>query len=213
VEHLEIPFIKEITSELLLSIELPPGLLTDELAARGDDEPADYPDAQSFTPAPYFCKWSHDEARSVDRIVIHITAGQADYRRTVRFFQAPTRHGEPVKVSAHYVVGREGEVVQMVRNDDIAYHACSANKRSIGIEHCARPPRTFGHDDAGLMPTRVQYESSARLVRYLCALYGLPLDRRHVIGHVEADPKTSHTSCPGGAWDWDEYMSILLSLG
>lgn len=177
-------------------------------ATRGED-PAEYPDAHSFVAARHFLRWSHSEDRQVDKIVIHITAGQDSYERTVRFFQQPTRHGEPIKVSAHYVIGQGGEVVQMVRHNDIAYHACSANKSSIGIEHCARPPRTFGNSDAGLPPSAAQYRSSAQLVRYLCALYGLPLSRAHVLGHVEADPSTSHTSCPDGAWDWDEYMTYL----
>ena len=31
--------------------------------------------------------------------------------------------------------GRDGEVVQMVRHNDIAWHAHTANETSIGIEH------------------------------------------------------------------------------
>lgn len=30
-------------------------------------------------------------------------------------------------------------------------------------------------------------------------------------GHAEADPSTTHTSCPdGGPWPWDDYMSMVL---
>lgn len=212
----EIPFIKDTWFPKCGSPPyLEPAGKTDEPLARGgayESESSEYADAEGFVAAPHFLRWTAAHDRPVDRIVIHITAGQSDYRRTVHFFQNPTRHGEPIKVSAHYVVGREGEVVQMVRHNDIAYHASSANRRSIGIEHCARPPRTFSHDDLGIMPTASQYESSARLVRFLCELYSLPMDRTHILGHVEADPGTSHTDCPVGAWDWDQFMAILNSL-
>lgn len=210
MENLVIPVIKDDFSVNLCDLDAQRGSCS---AERGSsDEPPEYLEAESFTPARHFYRWSGAAERAVDRIVIHITAGQADYQRTVKYFQDPTRSGQPVKVSAHYVVGRGGEVVQMVRHNDIAYHACTANRRSIGIEHCARPPRTFSSSDPGMMPTQAQYESSARLVRYLCALYGLPMDRTHIVGHAEADPDTTHTSCPTGAWDWDAFMDVLLAL-
>lgn len=213
----ELPFIKDSFLPFLGDETLP--ALADKkgfniLQSRGGsvgEDAAEYPEAEAFIPAQHFFRVPAETTRAVDRIVIHITAGQADYRRTVRFFENPTRHGEPIKVSAHYVVGQGGEVVQMVRHNDIAYHASSANKRSIGIEHTARPPRTFSSGDLGLMPTQVQYESSARLVRYLCELYGLPLDRKHIVGHNEADPTTTHTDCPTGAWDWELFMQAVLS--
>ena len=34
-------------------------------------------------------------------------------------------------MSAHYIIGQDGEVVQMVRNNQIAYHAHNANTDSI----------------------------------------------------------------------------------
>ena len=61
---------------------------------------------------------------TVDRIVIHITAGGPGIDGTISWFQNPAS-----KVSSHYIVGRDGEVVQMVRNADTAYHASSANSR------------------------------------------------------------------------------------
>lgn len=213
----ELPFIKDSFLPFVGDEQLP--TLTDETGATGlqsrgssvGDGTAEYPDAEAFVAAQHFFRGPASTTRVVDRIVLHITAGQADYRRTVKFFENPTRKGEPIKVSAHYVVGQGGEVVQMVRHNDIAYHASSANKRSIGIEHTARPPRTFSSGDLGLMPTPAQYESSARLVRYLCELYGLPRDRQHIVGHNEADPTTTHTDCPTGAWDWDTFMQTVLS--
>lgn len=212
-----LPFIKDHFISPLYDSQLPETSADQSAAAldcRGGasaDLAPEYPDAEAFVAAKYFFHQPVANQRAVDRIVVHITAGQSDYQRTVKFFQDPTRHGDPIKVSAHYVVGQGGQVVQMVRHNDIAYHASSANKRSIGIEHTARPPRTFSSSDQGLMPTPIQYESSARLVRYLCEQYGLPLDRQHIVGHNEADPNTTHTDCPTGAWDWSQFMQAVLA--
>ncbi len=178
---------------------------------RGASSP-EYPEAEAFIPAQHFRPGSGRAPRAISQIVIHVTAGQADYRRTVKYFQHPTRHSEPLCVSAHYVIGQGGEVVQMVRHDDVAFHARSANARSIGIEHVARPPGEWSASDEGLFPTPQEYLASARLVHFLCRRYGLPLDRAHILGHVEADPETSHTNCPDGAWNWDYFMGVLASV-
>lgn len=38
--------------------------------------------------------------------------------------------------SSHYIIGLEGEVLQCVPEDEIAYHAKEANSYSLGIENC-----------------------------------------------------------------------------
>jgi hypothetical protein len=144
--------------------------------------------------------------RAIRRIVIHITAGRANIAGPISWFQNPQSG-----VSAHYIVGQDGEVVQMVHEADVAFHARSANSDSIGIEHVARPAGTLQADDAGLMPTDAQYAASTALVRHLALTHGVPLDRAHIQGHREADPQTTHTGCPDGAWDWDRYMSLVLA--
>jgi N-acetyl-anhydromuramyl-L-alanine amidase AmpD len=148
--------------------------------------------------------------RTINRIVIHITDGQPKLNGTVSWFKNPS-----AGVSAHYVVGQDGEVVQMVKHNDIAWHASSANGDSIGIEHVARSPhewdRKLGHTDPGMMPTDAQYCGSAALVNWLCTQFNLPMDRDHVLGHSEADPKTTHTDCPNAVWDWDYYMGLVTS--
>ena len=134
--------------------------------------------------------------RTIERIVIHITDGGSKLNGTVGWFQNPV-----AKVSSHYIVGRDGETVQMVRHNDVAWHANRANGTSIGIEHNA--------NTRGLIPTEPQYRASARLVAWLCRQYGIPCDRDHVLGHSEADTQTTHTDCPNSVWDWEVYMQML----
>jgi N-acetyl-anhydromuramyl-L-alanine amidase AmpD len=171
---------------------------------RSEASNTDYPDATRFVPAASFRASGSD--RTINRVVIHITDGGSNINGPISWFQNPASG-----VSAHYIVGQNGEVVQMVRDRDIAWHANSANGDSIGIEHCARAPQAQGPNDPGLMPTPLQYEASAALVQWLCDQYGIPVDRDHILGHSEADPNTTHVNCPNAVWDWDYYMDILTT--
>jgi N-acetyl-anhydromuramyl-L-alanine amidase AmpD len=73
---------------------------------------------------------------AVSSIVLHFTAS-ATLLGTVNWFQKPH-----ARVSAHYVVGRNGQIVQMVHENEKAWHAGKAklsgdprvNSMSIGIE-------------------------------------------------------------------------------
>ena len=169
----------------------------------------EYPEASFFAPAAAsnYRRWTSSTPRSVSQIVIHITDGRENIAGPIGHFQKPG-----LQASAHYIVGQDGQVVQMVRHRDIAWHATSANNTSIGIEHCARSPRELSRDDPGLPVTLAQYQASARLVRFLCQQHGIPIDRAHIKGHCEA-AKTTHEDCPNRIWDWGIYMSLLTTGG
>jgi len=155
------------------------------------------PIASRFVPAST-SNYRVATGRTIERIVIHITDGGPRSAGTISWFRDPA-----AKASAHYVIGQDGEVVQMVRHADVAWHAHKANGDSIGIEHVA--------NTRGLQPTTAQYEASARLVGWLCDHYGIPIDRDHILGHSEADSKTSHSDCPNAVWDWDRYLPLVLA--
>lgn len=191
-----------------------PELATEQgLGARAFTASApDYPHASRFVPAhTRNYRVGRRRGAVVDRIVIHITAGGPNINGTIGWFQNGDRTDPKTgkrsgPSSSHYIVGRDGEVVQMVRNADTAYHASSANARSIGIEHNANKPYRLNRRD--LPPTDSQYEASARLVAWLCAQYGIPADREHIVGHIEASPRDNH-DCPSSYWDWDRYMACV----
>jgi V8-like Glu-specific endopeptidase len=180
---------------------------------RALDAPApDYPGASRFVPAhARNFRAGRRRGAVVDRIVIHITAGGPNINGTIGWFQDGERRDPQTgkqagPSSAHYIVGRDGEVVQMVRNADTAYHASSANSRSIGIEHNANKPYRLNRRD--LPPTMEQYQASAHLVAWLAAQYGIAPDREHIVGHSEATPADQH-DCPSSYWDWDTYMQCV----
>lgn len=138
-------------------------------------------------------------------VVIHTTEGSTT--SAIQRFQNPAS-----RVSAHYVISRDGHITQLVRENDVAWHSGNPeyNRRSIGIEHEAfadQPPTL----------TDAMYRSSAALTRYLCLKYEIPMDREHIIGHNEVpDPKNpdrlggvdGHTD-PGPHWDWSYFMQLV----
>ncbi|MEV5801946.1 N-acetylmuramoyl-L-alanine amidase [Streptomyces collinus] len=131
----------------------------------------------------------------IDRVVVHVTQG--GYASAVKVFQDPAH-----RAAAHYVVRRDGRVTQLVRELDVAFHAGNRayNERSVGIEH-----EGFVEDASSF--TDAMYASSARLTAAICARYGIPADREHIVGHVEV-PGTDHTD-PGRFWDWDRYLRLV----
>jgi len=188
---------------------------------------AEYPGAV-WSPSP---NHSSRKGAVVDKVVIHITDGSPNLRNCLERFQRAETRACP-----HFVVGRGGEVVQLVELSRAAWHASGWNARSIGIEHIARTPselkgwaklsretrRKLVEDesdadsatDPGLMPTEAQIVASTALVKWLCAKLGLPCDREHVRGHYEC-PGTTHEDCglgveDGGIIDW---VSLGVAVG
>ncbi|MFH9796088.1 N-acetylmuramoyl-L-alanine amidase [Streptomyces virginiae] len=106
------------------------------------------------------------------------------------------------RVSAHYMISATGtRITQCVRERDVAWHSGSVwyNHRSIGIEH-------EGWTDQPVYTDKL-YETSAVLAATICAKYDVPVDRDHILGHVEV-PLSTHDD-PGTAWNWDQYMKLV----
>ncbi|MEU5424460.1 N-acetylmuramoyl-L-alanine amidase [Streptomyces olivoreticuli] len=143
---------------------------------------------------------SRPTAHPIDHLVIHVT--QETFGDAMKIFKDPR-----ARVSAHYMVASaDGYIGQFVREKDIAWHAGNwdYNTRSIGIEH-------EGWIDRPEYFTDAMYRSSARLAAAVCARYGIPTTRDHIIGHVEV-PGSTHTD-PGPHWDWDRYIGLVISGG
>jgi len=141
---------------------------------------------------------------TIDAIVIHDTEGR--FVGSIRVLQRASTRG-----SAHFVVSRRGQVVQLVPVTDVAWHAGNAwwNLHSIGIEHEGWAGRHAY--------TEKEYRASAQLAAYLAHRWSVPIDRSHIIGHAEVpDPYNpgrhggaSHHTDPGPYWNWPHYMSLV----
>ena len=146
--------------------------------------------------------------RVIKNVVIHITDGAGSAFGTASYF-----HNEAIETSAHYVVGLRGEVIQMVREVDVAWHAHSVNSYTIGIEHEARTKGDDKQHPEAILPTPSLYAASAALVADICDRHKLPRDRVTIQGHKQIDPKLTHDDCPDGVWDWEVYMRMVTGAG
>lgn len=139
----------------------------------------------------------------VHSILIHDT--EEDYEGTLKIFQDPASYA-----SAHYVIREDGHITQMVRGQDMAWHAgnWTFNQSSIGIEliGVAEEPKHF---------TEAQYAATGALVRHLAQHWDIPLDRDHVLAHQDipgTDPgrQADMHWDPGAYYDWE---ALQLAAG
>jgi N-acetyl-anhydromuramyl-L-alanine amidase AmpD len=128
-------------------------------------------------------------------IVLHITEGSSA-ASAIATFKASKK---PHRVSAHFVIDRDGTVYQLVDLNDTAWHASTVNARSVGIEHAATAE--------GLHATDAQYTASAKLVAWLCRLLKVTCDRTHIRTHNEASPIDGHVLCCTGGLDPDRVVT------
>ena len=169
------------------------------IAPEASTAAADYGPA-SFVPASSSNYTSANRTHAdLYYVVIHDIEGS--YDSAISWFQNPAS-----QVSAHFVTSNAGDITQMVRISDIAWHAGNwdYNQHSVGIEHegYAADPNSY---------PETMYQSSAALTRWLSDTYIISLDRTHVLGHVEVPGSTHHD--PGPYWNWDHYMELVNAGG
>lgn len=127
--------------------------------------------------------WSDRKGYKPEAIVIHIMDGTLV--GTDSWFANASS-----QVSAHYGIGKNGEVHQYVDEKAAAWHAgrvdspawslikpnVNPNLYTIGIEHEGKADDVW--PDA-------QKQASAAMIRDICTRWGIPIDRNHVIGHYQ----------------------------
>lgn len=162
--------------------------------------------AQIIIPSPHYS----GRSKAITAVVIHYT-GSMNIEGTIAWFKNPAS-----KVSAHYVIGRDGRLVQMVPDDKVAWHAgrssmrphlpdgdprkeLNVNSFSIGIE-------LTGTHDSGF--ERAQLNTLYGLLERLVAKYRIPPER--VVGHADVSP--GRKIDPDGyhkQFDWDACRRVV----
>lgn len=105
-----------------------------------------------------------------------------------------------LKVSAHFLIRRSGEIIQFVPCGKRAWHAgaslwqgrSACNDFSLGVE-------LEGSDDVPF--TDRQYAALIRLTRRLKRTYPI----RHIVGHSGIAP--GRKTDPGSCFDWPRYLA------
>jgi AmpD protein len=112
-----------------------------------------------------------------------------------------------LRVSAHLLIRRDGELIQYVPLEQRAWHAgvssfCNrecCNDFSIGIE-------LEGTDDKPY--TEAQYATLARATREIMRRYPA-ITKDRITGHADIAPQRK--TDPGPAFDWSRYRRLLKS--
>lgn len=124
---------------------------------------------------------------TVRGIVVHYTANPGTDAVANRnyFNNLPTlnrKKENKTYASSHFVIGLEGEIIQCVPLDEIAYASNDRNSDTISIECCHRKK-------SGKF-TKATYTSLVALTSYLCQKYNL--SENEVIRHYDVTGK----NCP-----------------
>lgn len=153
------------------------------------------------TPSPNF------DARSlpITMIVLHYT-GMVDGRSALARLTDPE-----AKVSAHYMITEDGQIVQMVDEAKRAWHAGRAlwrgisdvNSASIGIE-LVNPGREFGYRPF----PEAQIAALLPLMMTLTSRY--KITRGNVVGHSDVAPARKQD--PGELFPWERLARLRLAL-
>jgi hypothetical protein len=128
----------------------------------------------------------------IDKIVLHCTEG------SLTSALAEFQRSDGRKVSAHYVIDRNGDIYQMVNDADCANHCRGANAASIGIEHVGSETDSLAAPQAA---------ASAALIRWLLQEHQIP--RTNIFGHNF----TPGYNLPGGTSCPDKLFGPVHSQG
>jgi N-acetylmuramoyl-L-alanine amidase len=150
---------------------------------------------------------SNFDARAlpVSMVVLHYT-GMIDGASAIARLADPE-----AKVSAHYVVAEDGQVVRMVDEDKRAWHAgrswwrgtSDINSASIGIE-IVNPGHEFGYRPF----PEAQIEAVIELLAGIMERHGIT--RGNVVGHSDVAPARKED--PGELFPWYRLARLRLAL-
>jgi len=158
--------------------------------------------AQDFEPA-------NRGPGDINAVVIHYCAG--NYASCKAELMNPGGR----RVSAHYIVNRDGSYEQLVDPKNIAWHATYYNSRSIGIEVAGSGAESDWTDAV--------YNTLATIIKTASGAYGIPkvhpTDSIHTNGgkHIDVAGIVGHSQIqlnkqdPGPNFNWNKLMSLVNS--
>ena len=117
--------------------------------------------------------------KKIKGVVVHYTANPGSTAAENRNYFEGLKDSHETKVSSHFVIGIEGEIVQCIPSSEIAYASNSRNDDTLSIECCHK-------DETGEF-TQATYDSLVKLVGWLC--YRFDLKSSDVIRHYDVTEK------------------------
>lgn len=134
--------------------------------------------------------------KEVKGIVVHYTANPGSSAQANRNYFEGLKDGGDRKVSSHFVIGIDGEIIQCVPTKEIAYASNKRNSDTISIECCHE-------DDTGAF-TKETYTSLVQLTAWLCKRFSL--EGTDVIRHYDVTGKDCPRYYVAHEDEWKEFQ-------
>ncbi|WP_291725325.1 N-acetylmuramoyl-L-alanine amidase [Bernardetia sp.] len=170
------------------------------------------------------CSHNRSADANITHVMLHFCSNAAQNPTNPYNLKDILNIFETYKVSAHYIIDREGVIHHLVNENRAAHHAGKGhlsheahrhndlNGRSIGIEMMAIGTQSemskfistasyskIDKNDIGF--TEAQYKALDRLLKDIESRHtDISHDRQHIVGHDEYAP--SRRSDPGSLFDW-----------
>lgn len=123
-----------------------------------------------------------DPLTEVNSIFVHYTANKGTSAAQNRSYFEQLKDNHERSASAHFIIGYDGEIIQCIPLDEIAYAVQTRNEDSISIECC------YVSEDASF--TQETYDSLIALLKWLTETYDL--DTEDILRHYDCGGK----KCP-----------------
>lgn len=174
--------------------------------------------AAGLTVSQQLTRFNFTNADNINRIkyiVVHYVGATGGAKNNADFYGAAYRGA-----SAHYFVGFQGEIVQVVSDDDIAWHCGTKNgykhphcrnSNSVGIEMCVHNRNgsvSRTDKNAGWYFDPETIKATQRLVRVLMKQYNVPIE--NVVRHYDVTGKMCPAPYCNGQLDWAEFKRGCL---
>lgn len=139
--------------------------------------------------------------RQVRGIVVHYTANPGTTAKQNRdYFQSLAQTGA-THASSHFVIGLEGEIIQCIPCDEMAYASNGRNSDSIAIECCIL-------DETGKF-NNATYDSLIELTSWLMGRY--ELSDKDVIRHYDITGKSCPKYFVENPTEWEKFRKDLMT--
>lgn len=122
---------------------------------------------------------AEEPLKKVKGVVIHYTANPGTSAEANRNYFENLKNQTKTSASSHFIIGLEGEILQCIPLDEVAFASNERNEDTISIECC--------HPDATGKFTQKTYDSLIALSAWLCSKYGL--DKNDLLRHYDITGK------------------------
>ena len=142
-----------------------------------------------------------EEVDRIEKIVIHYLANPNTSAQQNHDYFESLKDLKDISMSANYIVGTDGEIIECVPPGEIAYASNEMNKSSVSIENC--------HLDSSGRFTEKTYDTLVRLTAWLVAEY--ELDRDDIIRHYDVTGKECPVYYVEHEDKWEAFKDDVIS--